>query len=172
MDAQPQIRSYTEQAEGLGRVVREKRRRAKTDLAAAEASAAGSRLDDLEIENGQLSPSYEEHPAPSDGLKVDVVELFSRRQRDVASGRGSITRRGAGVIHRSRIRYEMLATDSRASSHPARDAGSPRAASASSELPRHEGEEFIYVVSGIVELHSEHYAPHVSASATALFPTA
>jgi mannose-6-phosphate isomerase-like protein (cupin superfamily) len=56
--------------------------------------------------------------------------------------------------------YEMLCTDlSRKHFVPQITRIVARSLADFSELPRHDGEEFIYVVSGAVELHTEFYEP-------------
>lgn len=113
------------------------------------------------VENNQISPTYENILRLADGLEVDVAELFTRAPSAMASGRRSITRRGKGAKHRSpQYEYEMLCADlSRKQFIPLVTTIRAHSVSEFPELPRHWGEEFIFVVSGTVELHTDYYEP-------------
>ncbi len=113
------------------------------------------------IEAGQLSPGYETLQRLAIGLGVDVAELFRPLVESVSTGRRGITRKGHGVLHRSKhYDYEALASDlSRKRFLPLFATIKARTIEEFEGLPSHEGEEFIFVVSGKVTLHSEHYEP-------------
>jgi transcriptional regulator with XRE-family HTH domain len=114
------------------------------------------------IENGQLSPTFETLLRLADGLGVDVAELFSTESAtDTASARRSITRRGQGRLHvTQQYRYEMYCTDLfRKEFTPLVTTITARSIEEFQPLSRHEGEEFVYVLSGEIELHTEHYQP-------------
>lgn len=112
------------------------------------------------VENGQMSPTYENIVRLATGLGVDVGDLFS--DRDTApAGRRSITRAGAGSrLATPHYDYEMLCTDLtnrrfvpiHATVHANDILEFP-------QLTQHDGEEFIYILSGKVMLHTEHYEP-------------
>jgi transcriptional regulator with XRE-family HTH domain len=113
------------------------------------------------IETGQLSPGYETIQRLAIGLDAEVAELFQPRVESVTTGRRGVTRKGQGVLHRSRhYDYEALAADlSRKQFLPLFATIKARSVEQFGSLPSHEGEEFIFVVSGEVTLHSEHYEP-------------
>lgn len=113
------------------------------------------------IETNQISPTYENILRLADGLEVDVAELFTRRPNAMAYGRRSVTRRGKGAKHRSpQYEYEMLCADlSRKQFIPLVTTIRAHSVAAFPELLRHEGEEFIFVLSGSVELHTDCYEP-------------
>jgi len=113
------------------------------------------------IESGQLSPGYETIQRLAVGLDVDVAELFQPRVEPVPTGRRGITRKGQGVRHRSKhYDYEALAADvSKKQFLPLLATIKARSVDQFGPLPSHEGEEFVFVVSGTVVLHSEHYEP-------------
>lgn len=115
------------------------------------------------IESGQLSPGYETILRLSLGLEVDVAELFNPSPRGLSSGRRGVTRRGQGMILESpRYIYEALAADvSNKEFLPLFTIIKPGGQFDPLDMPAHEGEEFIYVCSGEVTLHSEHYEPLV-----------
>ena len=113
------------------------------------------------IESGQLSPGYETIQRLAIGLEVDVAELFRPRVEPVSTGRRGVTRKGQGVRHRSRhYDYEVLAADvSKKQFLPLVTTVKAHSVEQFGPLPSHEGEEFVYVISGSVTLHSEHYEP-------------
>lgn len=113
------------------------------------------------IENGQLSPTYEKIAALASGLDVEVGELFRGPERPAVHARRSVTYRDQGVFHRTRqYEYEVLHSDlvdkrfiplvTTIKAHETSDF---------SEHLRHDGEEFIYVLSGTVVVHTDCYAP-------------
>jgi transcriptional regulator with XRE-family HTH domain len=113
------------------------------------------------IENGQLSPTFEKIAALAQGLDVDVGELFSPSPRPTPLGRKSVSLKGTGVVHETaQYAYEVLNTDL------ARKLFVPLVATIKahsiSEFPamlRHDGEEFVYVLSGTVIINTEFYEP-------------
>jgi transcriptional regulator with XRE-family HTH domain len=113
------------------------------------------------IETGQLSPGYETIQRLAIGLEVEVAELFQPRVESISSGLRGITRKGQGVMHRSKhYDYEALAADlSKKQFLPLFATIKAKSVEQFGGLPSHEGEEFIFVVSGKVTLHSEHYEP-------------
>ncbi len=113
------------------------------------------------VENGQISPTYDTLLRIAAGLDVDIAELFSSSRQNIVTGRRTINRRGSGVVHETpQYIYEMLGSElsnkkfiplvTRIMAHSRADFP---------ELIRHAGEEFAYVLSGRVVLHTEHYAP-------------
>src|SRR5262249_14354227 len=113
------------------------------------------------IETGQLSPGYETIQRLAVGLDVDVAQLFQPRVEPVTTGRRGVTRKGTGVLHRSaHYDYEALAADvSRKQFLPLVATVKARSVEPFGPLPSHEGEEFVYVLSGHVTVYSEHYEP-------------
>ncbi|MCE2945680.1 MAG: XRE family transcriptional regulator [Betaproteobacteria bacterium] len=113
------------------------------------------------IENGLLSPTYEKIVALANGLEVDVSELFTPVARLVSTGRRGVTRKGQGVAHRTpRYDYEMLCADvSDKQFVPLTARIKAHAIKEFPHLPRHDGEEFVYILKGEVWLHCEFYEP-------------
>jgi len=146
---------------GLHAIVKALRTRAGLTLSglAERAELAVSTIS--KIESGQLSPGYETIQRLAVGLDVDVAELFHPRVEPVSTGRRGVTRKGQGVKHRSRqYEYEALAADvSKKQFLPLLATIKARSVQQFGPLPSHEGEEFVYVISGNVTLHSEHYEP-------------
>ena len=113
------------------------------------------------IENGKLSPGYETIVQLAQGLGVDVADLFGAEPKTQPSGRRSVTRRGEGFRHRSRhYEYEVQANElARKDFLPLVATIFARSTREFDTLPSHQGQEFIYVVSGSLVLHTEHYEP-------------
>lgn len=113
------------------------------------------------IENGLMSPTYDSIIRIAAGLNVDVTELFSKQGTATVSGRRTITRKGCGVFHiTDQYDYEMLCTDL------ANKQFVPLLASIKANsierfdgMLSHPGEEFVYVLSGSIQLHTKFYAP-------------
>ncbi len=112
------------------------------------------------IETGQLSPTYEKVAALADGLDVDVGDLFSPAPVTV-SGRRSVNRAGEGVPHFSpQYDYRMLCAEVSGKQFlPIHARIKARSLTEFGDLARHDGEEFVYVLAGEIEIHSDFYAP-------------
>ena len=116
------------------------------------------------IETDQISPTYDQLSKLSLGLKVDMAQLLSGDMADakpVQTARRSVNRAGDGQMldtPMQSLRYlsvdlmnkQFAPIIGEIKAHSLEEAG---------EFHRHDGEEFIYVVSGELELHSESYAP-------------
>lgn len=155
-------RSYSEESQRFAVIVRQLRQRQELTLQqlAERSGLAVSTLS--KIENSQLSPTYETLLRLADGLGIDVVELFNGGgDSAMASGRRSITRRDTGVRHSTpQYEYEVYCSDlSRKLFVPLVATIAARSREEFPQLPSHDGEEFIYVLSGTVELSTEHYEP-------------
>ncbi|QBK31846.1 XRE family transcriptional regulator [Roseitalea porphyridii] len=113
------------------------------------------------IENGQMSPTYDSIVSLASGLGVDVGELFEGKSVPAISGRRAITRRGEGIKHSTgHYDYEMLCTDlANKKFVPLLSEIKANSTQSFSAMISHAGEEFFYVLSGEVTLHTEHYAP-------------
>lgn len=116
------------------------------------------------IENDLARPTYDHLLRLSQGLRVDISSLFSAIQGDTSngrSGRRSINRLGEGLmIDGGPHLLAYLSTDLREKRFTPIIA-QVKATSIDTHGPflRHPGEEFVYVVSGTLELHSETYSP-------------
>jgi transcriptional regulator with XRE-family HTH domain len=115
------------------------------------------------LENGQLSPTYENIIRLARGLDTDIAGLFSDDAPPAVTGRRSITRRGAGVhCETANYDYEMLCTDlARKQMVPLIARVKAREVQAFGPLIAHEGEEVLYVLSGKIVLHTEYYEPRL-----------
>ncbi|GKY87737.1 helix-turn-helix domain-containing protein [Sinisalibacter aestuarii] len=136
-------------------------------------SAAGLTLIDLsersglaastlsKIEHGNMSPTYDTILSLAEGLDVDIAELVSGGPGHSVSGRKAVTRKGHGIIHATeQYDYEMLCTDiANRQFVPLLADIKAHSVESFDGLLSHPGEEFIYVLSGQIELHTEFYAP-------------
>lgn len=148
----------------LARKTKSLRSAARMTLQELSAASGVSQSALSKIENGQLSPTYEKILALAQGLGVDVAELF----RDSATsttpmGRRAITLKGQGVVHSSpQYEYQVLCSElsgkqflpllATIKAHSVQDFAT---------MPKHDGEEFVYVVRGEITLHTEFYEPVV-----------
>jgi mannose-6-phosphate isomerase-like protein (cupin superfamily) len=116
------------------------------------------------VENDKMSLSYDKLARISRGLEIDIGQLFSSGAAPALSlvtGRRSITRAGEG---------RLIETETYESTYSATDLLNKRfvpivveiharSVSEFSELIRHPGEEYTFVLEGTVELHTDLYAP-------------
>ena len=145
----------------LGARVRQIRRARNWTLEEASRRAGLARSTLSKIENEQMSPTFDAVQKLARGLGIDVPQLFQPAPLDRVSGRRSVTRLGAGEPHPTpTYEHEMLATEiARKRMLPYRTVVRARSFEEFEGWIRHEGEEFLLVVSGAVRLFSEFYAP-------------
>ena len=145
----------------LGHRVRELRK-AKgwtLDQAAAHAGLARSTLS--KIENGQMSPTYDAVRKLAEGLKITVPQLFTAGAKPQVSGRMAVTKSGEGQAHiTTTYEHELLAAGlSRKQMLPYRATIRARSMADFAGWVRHDGEEFLFVLTGVVRLYTEFYEP-------------
>lgn len=145
----------------LGRRVRQARLALDLTLDTASRVCGVSRSALSKIENGLMSPTFDVLQKIVRGLRIDLGELFGTAPAPSASGRRALTRRDAGQRHAYRgYQMELLATElAHKAMLPFRIRISAHTLDAFDDWGRHEGEEFLYVISGSVCLYSELYAP-------------
>lgn len=117
------------------------------------------------LETGKMSLTYDKLKRLAAGMQVDVSDLLGADAKTdsqpVSAGRRSISRAGEGhELDTGKYYYRYLAPDL-LTKHFVPIYGEVRARSLEEfgELIRHPGEEFIYVLEGVIEVHSEFYAP-------------
>ena len=114
------------------------------------------------IENEQISPTFSVVHKLVNGLGIDLPQLFSEPSNSAQpSGRRDITRRGEGKPHpTATYEHELLATDlSHKKMVPFTTRVRARAFDDFPEWIRHDGEEFLYVLSGVILFYTEFYEP-------------
>jgi transcriptional regulator with XRE-family HTH domain len=153
----------TEMAEplNLGERVRELRKaRAWTlEQAATQAGLARSTLS--KIENGQMSPTYEALKKLAVGLEISVPQLFTPPVKEQVNGRMSVTKTGEGAPHVTvTYEHELLSAGlTKKNMLPYRARIRARSMDEFEGWVRHDGEEFLYVLTGTILLYTEFYEP-------------
>jgi transcriptional regulator with XRE-family HTH domain len=113
------------------------------------------------VETSKISPTYENILRLANGLKVDVTELFASPTTEMTSGRRTWTRAGEGAKHVSpQYEYQMLCADiARKKFIPLLTTIRAHDIAQFPQLLRHQGEEFIFVVSGELDIYTDQYEP-------------
>jgi transcriptional regulator with XRE-family HTH domain len=118
------------------------------------------------IENDRVSPTYDLLARLSQGLSVDVAQLVSSVEPPAMApaeqqGRRSLNRLGDGeLIEMSNHTLRYLSTDMlRKQVTPILCEYRARTLEEFGDFMHHAGEEFLFVLEGAVELHTEYYAP-------------
>ncbi|MGB3176760.1 MAG: XRE family transcriptional regulator [Albidovulum sp.] len=145
----------------LGARVRELRKARGWTLEQAAGQAGLARSTLSKIENGQMSPTYEALKKLAEGLSISVPQLFTPPSKTMISGRMAVTKAGEGQAHATATyEHRLLAGPLRVKQMlpysariRARDIGE------FDGWVRHDGEEFLYVLTGIVRLYTEFYEP-------------
>jgi transcriptional regulator with XRE-family HTH domain len=111
------------------------------------------------IENERISPTFSVLQKLAAGLGIEIPQLFTTVNEHQSTGRRDITLQGAGELHRtSTYDHRLLATqisnkkmtlsNTRVHARSFNDFG---------EWVRHEGEEFLFVIEGEIQLLTEFY---------------
>lgn len=145
----------------LGQRVREIRtdRNWTLEQAAGQAGLARSTLS--KIENGQMSPTYDALKKLATGLEITIPQLFTPPKREQVNGRMAVTVSGEGAAHpTATYEHELLAGAlTQKAMLPYRARIRARSMEEFDGWVRHDGEEFLYVLTGIVRLYTEFYEP-------------
>ncbi|MGI9277691.1 MAG: helix-turn-helix domain-containing protein [Endozoicomonas sp.] len=146
----------------LGQRVREIRLSQKLTLEEASRKTGLARSTLSKIENEQISPTFAAVTKLVNGLGIDIPQLFTQPpEKKAASGRRDVTRKGQGKLHpTTTYEHELLATElSGKRMIPYRTTVFARSFDDYQDWVRHEGEEFLLVLSGRIELYTEFYQP-------------
>jgi len=140
--------------------------RAERGLTLADLSAlTGMTASTLsKIENGKVALTLEKLVLISEGLKVDLTQLVGPPQTAKLNGgmRRSISRAGEGrAIEMERGNYLYVAAEllNKKITPIIGDVFARNIDEYGGELMRHAGEEYVYVLEGTLELHTEMYTP-------------
>jgi transcriptional regulator with XRE-family HTH domain len=145
----------------LGERVRSLRRARGWTLEQAAVQAGLARSTLSKIENGQMSPTYEALKKLAGGLAISVPQLFTPPSRAQVSGRMAVTKTGEGQGHATTtyehellagalIKKQMLPYRARIRARDLAEFGG---------WVRHDGEEFLFVLTGVARLYTEFYEP-------------
>ncbi len=145
----------------LGQRVRELRKARKWTLEQAANQAGLARSTLSKIENEQMSPTFDAVKKLAEGLGISIPQLFTPPKNDQVLGRMAVTRTGEGKpFLTATYEHELLAsTLTRKSMLPYRARVRARDIAEFSGWVRHDGEEFLYVLSGVAMFYSEFYEP-------------
>lgn len=113
------------------------------------------------IENEQISPTFQAMQKLAMGLQIDMPQLFEPPRKKVATGRRDLTKAGQGKPHPTpTYEHELLATElSNKKMMPFKSRVRARTFEEYNDWVRHDGEEFLMVISGDVMFYSEFYEP-------------
>ncbi|MBW3696205.1 XRE family transcriptional regulator [Vibrio sp. T187] len=113
------------------------------------------------IENEQISPTFQAMQKLALGLQIDMPQLFEPPRKKVATGRRDITKSNQGKPHPTpTYEHELLATQlSNKKMMPFKSRIRARAFEEYGDWVRHDGEEFLMIISGEVKFYSEFYEP-------------
>ena len=129
------------------------------EQAARQAGLARSTLS--KIENGQMSPTYEALKKLAVGLEISVPQLFTPPRDTQVNGRLAVTKAGQGNRQATATyEHDMLAdTLSKKRMLPYSARVRARDVTEFDGWVRHDGEEFLYVLTGVIRLYTEFYEP-------------
>lgn len=145
----------------LGARVRELRKARHWTLEQAAKQAGLARSTLSKIENGQMSPTYDALKKLAVGLEISVPQLFTPPAADQITGRMAVTKSGTGAAKATTTyEHELLADTLRKKQMlPYRARIRARTMEEFDGWVRHDGEEFLYVLTGVVRLFTEFYEP-------------
>ena len=113
------------------------------------------------IENEQISPTFTILQKLAKGLDIEIPQLFVAPKQQQATGRRDITEHEQGKQHlTSTYEHELLATQlSSKKMLPYKSRVHARSFDDFGDWVRHDGEEFLLVLEGEVQLLTEFYQP-------------
>jgi len=153
----------TEMAEplDLGARVRDLRKARNWTLEQAAKQAGLARSTLSKIENGQMSPTFEALKKLAIGLEISVPQLFTPPSQAHVGGRMTVTASGQGTaVATVTYEHELLAeTLTKKQMLPYRARVRARSVEEFDGWVRHGGEEFLYVLTGVIRLYTEFYEP-------------
>lgn len=170
--ARPQLQKAPIGANAVGE--RLKLVRQETGLTLAEVSQrTGVSVSNLsKIERGEVSPSFDVVIRLCEGLGIAIEQFVTPGPKPSVSGRKAQTLRGDTVPFTTG-QYEYLAHSSeisRKSMIPLEMWVTARSVDDFDHWSQHDGEEFVYVISGEIEIHTDQYAPfRIGAGESAYF---
>ncbi|MDQ7071297.1 MAG: XRE family transcriptional regulator [Rhodobacterales bacterium] len=145
----------------LGQRVRDLRKSHGWTLEQAARQAGLARSTLSKIENGQMSPTYEALKKLAIGLEITVPQLFTPPVQDQINGRLTVTKAGEGTGHATvTYEHELLGeTLTQKRMMPYRARIRARSIEEFDGWVRHDGEEFLLVLTGVIRLYTEFYEP-------------
>lgn len=113
------------------------------------------------VENGQTLVSAHNLYVLSQVLEVDITAFYATGSNPIRAGVRAINHAGEGQhVETARFLSSVLAADlAHKQMHPAIDTVTATSLDEIGGLASHKGEEFLMVLSGVLILHTAHYAP-------------
>ena len=126
------------------------------------------------VEHDRLTLSYDKLQQVSERLKIPMSDLFAEtqsRDEQKVTGRRSIGRiEDAVQVTTDNYDYHYLCTDLRQKRMiPIVTRIRARSAAEFGDLVKHHGEEFIYVIEGSIEVHTEFYDPVILSEGQSIY---
>ncbi|MFT4837437.1 MAG: transcriptional regulator with XRE-family HTH domain [Psychromonas sp.] len=145
----------------LGQRLKEIRKSFGLTLEEASKKTGLARSTLSKIENEQISPTFQAMQKLTNGLQIDLPQLFAPPKLVSATGRRDITRNNEGKAHpTSTYEHELLATQlTNKKMMPFKSRIRARDFGDYSDWIRHDGDEFLLVLSGDITFFSEFYEP-------------
>ncbi|MFK7835663.1 MAG: helix-turn-helix domain-containing protein [Sulfitobacter sp.] len=145
----------------LGARVRELRKARGWTLEQAAGQAGLARSTLSKIENGQMSPTYAALKKLAVGLEISVPQLFTPPAAEKINGRMAVNKSGDGTAKATTTYEHELLGDALTKKNmlPYRARIRARKMEEFEGWVRHDGEEFLYVLTGVVTLFTEFYEP-------------
>ena len=145
----------------LGMRVRELRKARGWTLEQAATQAGLARSTLSKIENGQMSPTYDALKKLAIGLEISIPQLFTPPIKNQINGRLSYTKSGEGQNHvTATYEHQLLGNSlSKKQMLPYRAVVRARSMDEFDGWVRHDGEEFLYVLTGVISSITEFYEP-------------
>lgn len=160
-DKEKDLKVFKESYASLGS--RLKRIRQQKELTIQQVSDRGGIASSTisKIENDHLSPTFDIIQRLAIGLDIDLAQVFGNEISGNSGGRRSVTRSHQGdFVETKEYVYEALSTELRAKKmFPLKATIRARELEEFGGWVRHEGEEFLIVVSGEVRVYTEYYEP-------------
>lgn len=154
----PRPAANTLDRETFGRRLRAARKQLGWTLAQLAERSGVSITTISRAERGQLALGYENFAALSEALQMDMGEMFSSAHTKAAQFSGPlVTRAGEGVAYRGEsFVYEFLNSSAVGKKMiPVLGTVCARRFNGPEDFARHPGEEFVYVLSGSVDVYFE-----------------
>ncbi|HOZ34968.1 MAG TPA: XRE family transcriptional regulator [Tabrizicola sp.] len=145
----------------LGLRVRDLRRSLGWTLEEAASRAGLARSTLSKIENGQMSPTYDALKKLAGGLSISVPQLFTAPSKAQVMGRMAVTKASEGQPQATATYEHVLLAQGLTKKQmlPYHATIRARRFEEFDGWVRHDGEEFLYVLTGIVRLYTEYYEP-------------
>ncbi len=145
----------------LGAILRAERKKLGWTIERASEAMGVAPSTLSKTESGLMSPTFDLLQKIAKGMSIDLVKLFDTRATEGATGRRAIVPKGTGPkIVSGTYEHELLGTElSKKKFMPFRTRITARSLEEFGALVTHKGEEFLMVLAGEIELHTEYYAP-------------